>query len=414
MIVVVGAGLAGLSCALELKRLGLPFTVLEAGDGPGGRVRSIVRDGFTLDRGFQVMLSSYSAVREAVDIPSLHPRFFESGAILAGKDGRIVHLANPLRHPLELAGTLSAFSLPDQFRLAVLGGRTMLRRDRELLALCGRKDDLPTLQFLQQQGFSEDFISRFAVPFFGGVLLDEGLSTSAGLFLYYLKKFATGRAWIPSAGIGAFPRAMANKLGDGAIRFGCRVTGLEKMNSRASAIRLADGSTIPASAVILALDIPSLEILSGGSGVTPMQSVSVLYFRTRVPLYSSPCLVLPEGRGRMVRHFCQVTNIAPELAPPGCHLVSATVLGSAVNPEIEELVKREIAGIFPVARDMEFLEKMIIPQAVPVQPPGFAAAPLPPGLDANVFVAGDSQGASIQNALESGIKAARAAAGSLV
>lgn len=416
MIVVAGAGLAGLSCARELKRLGLPFTVLEAGDEPGGRVRGVVRDGFTLDRGFQVILSSYSAVREAVDIPSLQPRFFESGAILAG-GGRRVHLANPLRHPSALPGTLSAFPFADQLRLAGLAGKTLLTHDKTLLARCGsttgRHADLPTLRFLQQQGFSEGFISRFAVPFFGGVLLDEDLSTSAGLFLYYLKKFVTGRAWIPAKGIGEFPRAMAGALGGDAIRYGCRVTGLDQSNGRASGVRLSDGSHLPASAVVLALDIPSLEMLSETSAPSPMRSVSVFYFRTRAPLYDAPCLVLPEGRGRLVRHFCQVTNIAPELAPRGWHLVSATVLGSPAGPAIEELVKAGIAGIFPVAGDMEFLEKIDIPRALPAQPPGFAAAPRTLGLGSNVFAAGDRTGASIQNALESGKMAAGAAAGSI-
>ncbi len=413
MIAIVGAGLSGLSCALELKRLGLPFTLLEADDEPGGRVRSVLREGFTLDRGFQVILSSYSAVRETVDIPSLQPRFFESGAILAGRDGRMSQLTNPLRHPQALAGTLSAFSLPDQLRLAVLGGKTMLTPDKALLSRCGRTDDRPTLQFLQEQGFSEKFISCFAAPFFGGVLLDDSLSTSAGLFLYYLKKFATGRAWIPAAGIGAFPQAIADALGEGAIRFGCRVAGLETANGRASGLRLADGSALPASAIVLALDLPSLENLSGHHSFTPMRSVSVFYFKTRTPLYSAPCLVLPEGQGRTVRHFCQVTNIAPELAPPGWHLISATVLGSPTRPGMEVLVKDEISNIYPVAREMEFLEKIDIPRAVPRQPPGFAASPRPPGMGLNVFAAGDRQGASIQNALESGSQAARAAAGSL-
>ena len=53
-VVVVGAGLAGLSAAREMSIHGANVCVLEAADRVGGRVRSDVVDGFTLDRGFQL------------------------------------------------------------------------------------------------------------------------------------------------------------------------------------------------------------------------------------------------------------------------------------------------------------------------------------------------------------------------
>jgi phytoene dehydrogenase-like protein len=50
-VAIVGAGLAGLACAVELRAAGVDVTVYEASDGVGGRVRSDAVDGFTLDRG---------------------------------------------------------------------------------------------------------------------------------------------------------------------------------------------------------------------------------------------------------------------------------------------------------------------------------------------------------------------------
>lgn len=58
-VVIVGAGLAGLACAQDLTRAGVACQVLEASDGVGGRVRTDHVDGFTLDRGFQILLTSY-------------------------------------------------------------------------------------------------------------------------------------------------------------------------------------------------------------------------------------------------------------------------------------------------------------------------------------------------------------------
>ena len=62
MIAIVGGGLAGLACAVELRRVGREFVLFEAAPVLGGRQRTTRREGFTLDHGFQVVLSSYDAV----------------------------------------------------------------------------------------------------------------------------------------------------------------------------------------------------------------------------------------------------------------------------------------------------------------------------------------------------------------
>ena len=87
-VVVVGAGLAGLACAVHLHREGVPCRVLEASDGIGGRVRTDVVDGFRLDRGFQVLLSAYPEARDQLDLDALRPRFFEPGALVRREGDR--------------------------------------------------------------------------------------------------------------------------------------------------------------------------------------------------------------------------------------------------------------------------------------------------------------------------------------
>jgi len=54
-VIIVGAGLAGLSCARRLMKDDIPFLILEADQRIGGRVKTDRRDGFILNHGFQVL-----------------------------------------------------------------------------------------------------------------------------------------------------------------------------------------------------------------------------------------------------------------------------------------------------------------------------------------------------------------------
>lgn len=400
MILVVGAGLSGLSCALELHRAGRDFLLLEAAPCVGGRQRTTRRDGFTLDHGFQVVLSSYRAVAEVVDIASLQPRWFESGALIR-HSGKFSRLVSPLENPVAaVAGDALPFG--DKLRLARLGAEVLLASDDGLLSDCASVKDLATRDFLERRGFSAKFLSRFAQPFFGGVLLDNDLATSAALFRYYLKKFATGRAWIPAAGIQALPEAIARQLPPEKIRLNSKVTALD-----GSRVVLESGEILPASRIVLALDEPSLNQFLHLPPPPPSHGVAVVYFQSQTSLYNRPCLVLPEGANRRVRHFVQISNIAPEFAPPGWHLVSATVLdfSGLTASRLAAEAAGEIAAIFPQA--LHHLDTILVPNAVPAQPPGFASKPAP-ALPPHVHACGDwKNGASIQAAIQSGLHAAR-------
>ncbi|WP_159095571.1 FAD-dependent oxidoreductase, partial [Xanthomonas fragariae] len=52
-VAVVGAGLAGLACAQRLQTAGIPVTLFDQADTPGGRMRRCVGDGWQCDHGAQ-------------------------------------------------------------------------------------------------------------------------------------------------------------------------------------------------------------------------------------------------------------------------------------------------------------------------------------------------------------------------
>jgi phytoene dehydrogenase-like protein len=412
-IVVVGAGLAGLTCAKVLAEAGREVVVLEAGDEPGGRVASIVHpDGYILDRGFQVLLDSYPMARRHLDLRALGGGRFRAGALLVGR-GRPVALENPLFRPAAVAAIWRAGAprWGDQWRMGLLMAGALLQGPAALARAAGSPEDVAGCDLLAAQGFSEDFMDRLARPFLGGVLLDPELGTSGAWMMACLARFATGRALLPGGGMGAIGRQLAAALPPGTVRHGCRVGALRMSGGELQGVELAEGGLVGGAAVVLATDEPATCRLLGRGTPRGARATAVHYFTTRSAWHRGAWLCLPpRSESGPVLHAALLTNAAPSLAPPGRHLWSVTVLPGHPEARNAEAVAARVAGWFgrggAELMPLDFLE---VAYAVPVQPPGFAGRPAPWGeLPRGVLVAGDSAaGASIDATMASGEAAAR-------
>src|SRR5689334_9769282 len=117
-VIIIGAGLAGLTAAKLLKAAGKSVKILEASDRPGGRVRTEEVDGFLLDRGFQVLLTAYPETKRFLDYDALELQNFDPGALILNETGT-TKIGDPLRQPGALISTLasSAGTLADKFRM---------------------------------------------------------------------------------------------------------------------------------------------------------------------------------------------------------------------------------------------------------------------------------------------------------
>ena len=85
-VIIVGAGLAGLSCAVRLLERGKQVLLVEASDRVGGRLRTEKHQGFLMDRGFQVFLSAYPEAGKLLDLKALNLQSFRPGSLVF-KDG---------------------------------------------------------------------------------------------------------------------------------------------------------------------------------------------------------------------------------------------------------------------------------------------------------------------------------------
>ena len=361
-------------------------------------------EGFILDRGFQVLLDSYPAARRHLDFQALGRGRFRAGAMFVGR-GKPRTLENPLRSPSAVLEALRSgvLSFPDQLRMMRLVVMAMTRSSRP--------SDLSTEALLQRCGFGEDFFVRFARPFFGGVLLDPALQTSAGLFLVYLQRFVIGRALLPARGMGGVAEQLVSRLPRESVHFETRVEALVFREERVSGVRLVDGREINGDEVVFAVDEPSTCRLLGRGSPRSARGTAVHYFAADRALYSGAWLCLPSRNEKSpVLHAALVTNVEPALAPAGSHLWSVTVLAEHPKAADAQFVAREVTSWFQAETGaLRPLSYVQVPYAVPEQSPGFERRPAPWGaLPAGLMVAGDAAcGASIDAVMASGEAAAK-------
>jgi phytoene dehydrogenase-like protein len=409
-VLVVGAGVSGLVAAVELKRRGFAVQVLEASDDVGGRVRTDRVDGFVLDRGFQVLLTAYPEARRCLNYAALDLREFEPGAMVR-QGGRFHTISDPMRRPRGMMA--SAFApvgtLSDKLRIAQLSGQLLEAEIDQVLSA----PEVPTLQALRDYGFSERVIDRFFRPFLGGIFLDPELTTSSRMFHFVYRMFAQGMAAIPNYGMQEIPNQLAAHLEPGTIRFHATVQHVWD-----GGLKLDSGEELFAGAVVVACSPVRAAWLLPEAGIrTAMRSVRCLYFAAPEAPISEPYLVLNGDGEGPINNLCVPSVVAPGYAPPGCHLVSVTVLHAPLSEEhLLRDVREQLLHWFGVqANGWEYLRTYHIEDALPDQSlehGGVKMSPVQAG--PRLFYCGDHCGtASLNGAMLAGRRAAEAVCGEM-
>ncbi|MEW1871421.1 phytoene desaturase [Streptomyces caelestis] len=402
-VVVVGAGLAGLSAALHLLGAGRRVTVVERDALPGGRAGRLDLDGYRIDTGPTVLTmpdladEPFAAVgdslRERVELVPLHPAY---RARFADGSGLDVHTeADAMAAEVQrFAGAREAagyLRLRDWLERLY---RAQMRRfiDANFDSPLGLLNaDLARLAALGGFGRLDARIGRFLRDerlrrVFSFQALYAGVPPARALAAYAVIAYmdTVAGVYFPRGGMHALPRAMADAAADAGadLRFGHEVSRLERSGDRVTAV-ITDQGRIPCDAVVLTPDLPVAYRLLGRS---PRRPVRLRHSPSAVVLHLGTDRTWPQlahhtisfgaawrdtfgeltRDGRLMSDpsllITRPTATDPSLAPPGRHLhyVLAPCPNTDIGPDtaawtdltpryrddlLRELERRGLAGL---------------------------------------------------------------------
>ena len=368
-VIVIGAGLAGLSAALTLQDAGIEVEVLESSDRVGGRVATDIIDGYRLDRGFQLINSRYPELLRLGIIGELD--FIEaSRSVEISLGDSHATLADPRRNPFSALNSKSGTVREKLKFLSYLysESRSGLTVEEEMLPL-------------------GSLYSRVLKPFLSGVFLTSPAKVDASHGKEIVRSFISGKPGLPSRGAGALAQALASRINT--ITLNSRVDSLDQFRD----MRVIVATDLTTAAQLL--DIPNVPTLA---------SSTTWYHEVPSGMTRSKRLRIDgQARGSVVNSIA-ISNMVSSYAPAGKTLLSSTTIDFASESE----VRRHLAIMWRTStNDWPLIAKYEIPKSLPIF--GINSFPVQSAkIKKNLYVAGDYRTAPSQNgALLSGRLAAQ-------
>lgn len=376
-VLIVGAGLAGLNAAIYCQAAGLDVSVIEASDRAGGRVATDVIDGFTCDRGFQLINANYPALVELDVIKELD--FIEAPRVIEVALGNSRYsIGDPRRAPLSLLDSATG-NIPEKIALL----RALIRKPKVGESIG---------QSLHHSGAVYDRVLR---PFLQGVFLTDPDTVDAFYGRAIIKSFVSGRIGVPRKGVGQLSNALASRVAS--IKFNTRVDRID-----GNTVHTTDGSH-SAKKIIVATDATTATQLLGLTEVPRMAGCITWYHATsHNPSGTGRLVVDGQNRGPIINSVV-MSDISNAYAPAGQNLISTTTdLGVT-----ESDVRRHLAVVWQLdTHAWRFIAKYEIPAALPIQNIGRSLSQTLK-ISENLYVVGDHRTVpSQQGALFSGRLAA--------
>ena len=377
-VIVIGAGLAGLSAGLTLQNEGIEVTILESSDRPGGRVTSDEIEGYICDRGFQLINANYPEIQKLglireIDFVSAQP------VIEIARDENRIRVGDPR----------SAF-----FSVFNTATGSVLEKIGLLKYLIRSKPASSVGEELKSRGLGKTY-ERVLRPFLTGVFLADPLLVNSEYGRTAIKHFVTGNSGLPQNGVRAFSEALASRIND--IQYGVQVNSIKN-----NVIKTSRGKYV-ADAIIVATDATTAAQLLDLTEVPQLVGCTTWYHSSKIsPTTSKSLIVDSQNRGPVVNTLV-ISNMMPSYAPAGKNLISST----SILPTTESEVRRHLSLLYGTdTRNWKLIAKYEIPSALPL---AGLETKLASGAHVkdSIYVAGDYKSAPSQNgALLSGRLAA--------
>ena len=353
---IIGAGVSGLIAATVLENNGYSPTIIEASASVGGRVKSDTVQGYQLDHGFQVLLTSYPAAKKYLDFKPLALQELVPGATIF-KNGKSQTIGDPLRNLSLVFPTLFASIGNFSDKLKILKLNRHLKK--KSISAIFKTPETTTLAYLQKLGFSEAMLQDFFKPFFSGIFLEPNLDTSSRMFEFVYKMFGDGLAVIPKSGMQAISNQLKKGLKNTKIHFETPVKSVKN-----EIITLQDGSEIESHFTIIATEASDL-VANLKNQATAWKSCDTLYFETSKRTLQKPIIGLIADKNALINNLFYHSSVAMEMKGDK-ELLSVTVVKDhdLTAEKLVEKVAKEL-HVFCGIVHPKFIQHYQIKKALP-------------------------------------------------
>lgn len=361
-VAILGAGVTGLVAAYRLQRLGIPTTVYEAADQPGGVVQSVSKDGYLAEAGPNTLLETSPRIRQLLIDLNLEQDIVPSDPSASKR--YLVRDGRPSALPDSLPGWLRTDLFSLTAKLRVLGDLLQPR--------CAPDFEEDLAHFVVRR-LGREFLDRAINPFVAGVYAGDPRQLSVREAFPRLhaveQKYGSlllgqvlgarerrRRGEVPRAnapklsfldGLGSLPRALHHALGN-AVHLETAVTGIRRFGEtwEVTSVHHDQSQTRPHHAVLLAAPAHRLAQLDWSTPdhdsiawlddiqYAPVAALVLGFRREDVthPLDGFGVLV-PEVENIPILGAIFNSSLFPHRAPPG-HVTLTCYVGGTRDPRL--------------------------------------------------------------------------------